>query len=95
MGRENLLCLLELFMIPHKATVTSHKGGHCLGEGRFCAGFQPLRPAPDFQDLELPEPKFLPIDLPSQCVQGDLTTEWLWKNLMYDFEGTDGHSECS
>lgn len=51
-ARENLL-YLELFVIPHKAAVTFHKGGPCLGTGRFCAWFQFLRPALHFQDLNL------------------------------------------
>lgn len=44
----------ELFVIRHKAAVTFHKGGPCLGgAGRFCAWFQSLRLVSHFQDLNL------------------------------------------
>ena len=45
---------LELFMTRHKAAVTFHKGGSCLGgAGRFCASFQSLRLVSHFHDLSL------------------------------------------
>lgn len=76
---------LELFVIRHKAAVTFHKGGLCLGAGRFCAWFQSLRPVPHFQDLNLLSQSFShPAALPPQFIQGDLS-KWLCKNLMCDF----------
>lgn len=63
MAGENLL-YLELFVIRHKAAVTSHVRGPCLGAGRFCAGFQSLRPAPGSQGLNLLSQSFSQLPCP-------------------------------
>lgn len=60
LGPENLLCLWQLFMIPHKAAVTSHKGGPRLGEGRFVMGSRLCVLSQIYMTLlQPPERKFL------------------------------------
>lgn len=84
MAGENLQ-YLELFVIRHKAAVTFHKGGPCLCAGRFCAWFLPVpAPGPAFPRLKPPQPKFFPVALPPQFIQGDLS-ERFCKDLMCDF----------
>lgn len=69
-----------------KLAVTSHKGGPRLGEGRFVMGSRLCVLSQIYMTLsQPPERKVSHIALPSRFIQGDLSTEWFWKNSVCDF----------